>query len=150
MGKFKKAQDVLSKAAQIAHPSPSTLDPFAAGKLANEHFEIGNKYLELGLNDEAIEEYRKALKLSPKLADVLTKLGIALRNKNLYEEAILQFSKAKEVNPRYGPAWVQLGITYYLKGLVGLAVEEWENALKLNPNLEEAKLYMRLLNKTEE
>src|SRR5512135_2609432 len=34
MGEFKKAQEVFSLAAQIAHPTPSSLDPFAAGKLA--------------------------------------------------------------------------------------------------------------------
>jgi tetratricopeptide (TPR) repeat protein len=85
MGEFKKAQEVFSMAAQIAHPAPNALDPFIAGKLANEHFRVGNLYLQFNMNDEAIEEYRKAVKLHPKLPDIHTKLGIALRNKGLVE-----------------------------------------------------------------
>ncbi|MEM2919035.1 MAG: tetratricopeptide repeat protein [Candidatus Altiarchaeota archaeon] len=81
MGEFKKAQEVFSIAAQIAHPTPTAIDPFIAGKLANEHFKLGNIYLDLGMNDRAIEEYRKAIQLRPNLADVHTKLGIAVRNK---------------------------------------------------------------------
>ncbi|TAL23018.1 MAG: tetratricopeptide repeat protein, partial [Nitrospirae bacterium] len=149
MGEFKKAQEVFSKAAQIAHPTPTSLDPFAAGKLANEHFKIGNIYFDFAMYDDAIEEYTKALKLHPLLADVRTKLGMSLRSKGLYEEAIVHFTKAKEVNPGYGQAWVQLGLTYYMKGLKDLAFEEWERALKQNPNLKEAKTYIQLLKKEE-
>ncbi|HYA31836.1 MAG TPA: tetratricopeptide repeat protein [Thermodesulfovibrionales bacterium] len=149
MGEFRKAQEVFSLAAQIAHPTPSSLDPFAARKLANEHYKIGNIYLEFGLYDDAIEEYGKAVKLHPGAADVLTKLGIALRSKGQYEDAVIYFMKAKDINPDYGQAWVNLGLTYYMKGMIGLALEEWESALKYNPKLEEAKTYLTLLKKEE-
>jgi tetratricopeptide (TPR) repeat protein len=149
LGEFKKAQEVFSMAAQIAHPAPDALDPFIAGKLANEHFRVGNLYLQFNMNDEAIEEYRKAVKLHPKLPDIHTKLGIALRNKGLVEEAIVHFVKAKAINPSYGPAWVQLGLSYYMEGLTGLAFEEWEKALERMPDLKEAENYLRLLKKEE-
>ncbi|MDP2167637.1 MAG: tetratricopeptide repeat protein [Thermodesulfovibrionales bacterium] len=149
MGEFDKAQDVFVKASQIAASSPMRIDPFVAGKLANEHFRLGNTYCDFFLYDEAIEEYRKALKLRPTLADVHTKLGIALRSKELYDEAVEHFTKAKEANPYYWPARVQLGLTYYMKGLSGLAFEEWEDALKQNPDLSEAKSFLHLLKKDE-
>jgi tetratricopeptide (TPR) repeat protein len=149
MYEFKKSQEVFSLAAQIAHPTPTALDPFIAGKLANEHYKIGNLYLELGMNDEATEEYQKAIKLRPKLADVHTKLGIALRNKGLIDDAIAHFLKAKESNPNYGPAWIQLGLSYYMKGLIEAASEEWEQSLKYNPELLEAETYLKLLKKKE-
>lgn len=149
LGEFKKAEEVFSMAAQIAHPDPHAVDPFIAGKLANEHYKVGNIYLEFNMSDEAIEEYRKAIKLHPKLADVHTKLGIALRNKGLIEEAIIHFVKAKVINPDYGPAWVQLGLSYYMEGLTGLAFEEWERAIEFNPNLKEAGTYLKLLKKEE-
>jgi len=147
LGEFMKAQEVFSMAAQIAHPDPDAIDPYIAGKLANEHFRVGNIYLEFNMNDQAIEEYQKAIKLHPKLADVHTKLGIALRNKGETEEAIVHFVKAKVINPNYGPAWVQLGLSYYMAGLTGLAFEEWEKALDFNPNLKEAETYLKLLKK---
>lgn len=149
LGEFKKAQEILSIAAQIAHPTPTSLDPFVAGKLANEHFKIGNIYLDFGMYDEAIEEYHRALRLHDKAADIHTKLGIALRNKGNYEEAMVHFNKAKEINPGYGPAWIQTGLTYYMKGMIGLAVEEWEAALGQNPNLTEARTYLKLIKKNE-
>ncbi|HXX58178.1 MAG TPA: tetratricopeptide repeat protein [Thermodesulfovibrionales bacterium] len=150
LGRFAEAQDVISLAAQIAHPTPSSLDPFAAGKLANEHYKVGNLYLDLGLYDEAIEEYNKALRLHPSASDILTKLGVALRYKGKYEDAVVHFLKAKETNPDYGQAWVQLGLTFYMKGLIGNAIEEWERALEHNPNLNEAKTYLKLIRKKEE
>lgn len=149
LGEFKKAEEVFTMAAQIAHPDPNAIDPFIAGKLANEHFRVGNIYLEFNMNEQAIEEYRKAIALYPKLADVHTKLGIALRNQGHTEEAIVHFVKAKVINPNYGPAWVQLGLSYYMAGLAGLAFEEWQKALEFNPNLKEAETYLKLLKKEE-
>jgi len=149
MGQFKKAQEVFSVAAQIAHPSASSIDPFVKGKIANEHYKIGNIYLEFGMVEEAIEEYRKAIRMYHKLPDVHTKLGMALRSKGRMDEAIGNFTKAKEINPQYGPAWVQLGLSYYMQGLVGLAFEEWEKALEQIPGLREAEAYLRLLKKEE-
>jgi len=124
LGEFEKAQEVFSLAAQIAHPDPDSIDPFIAGKLANEHYRVGNIYLEFNMYEQAVEEYRKAIRLYPKLADVHTKLGIALRNKGEADEAIVHFVKAKLINPNYGPAWVQLGLSYYMAGHTGLAFEE--------------------------
>jgi len=149
MDEFKKAREVFSLAAQRAHPTPAAIDPFIAGKIANEHYKIGNIYLDFGLNDEAIEEFNKAIKLFPRLPDVHTKLGMALRNKGRLEDAISHFLKAKELNPEYGPARVQLGLSYYIKGLTMLAFEEWEKAIKKIPELKEAKTYLSLLKKGE-
>jgi tetratricopeptide (TPR) repeat protein len=149
LGEFKKAQEVFSVAAQIAHPDPNVIDPFIAGKLANEHFKLGNMYLEFNMTDQAIEEYRKAIGLHSKLADVHTKLGIALRSKGRMEEAIVHFVKAKLINPNFGAAWVQLGLCYYMSGLGGLAFEEWQKALEYNPHLKEAENYLKLLKKEE-
>jgi len=145
LGKFDDAENVFLKASKFA--SPGVLDPFVAGKLANEHYKVGNLYLDFCLYDEAIEEYRKALKLRPHLPDVLMKLGIAQRNKGLYDDSISSFTKAKESNPGFGPAWVELGLTYYMKGHTGLAFEEWEAALKQNPNFREAKAFLKMLKK---
>jgi len=149
LGEYKKAQEVFSMAAQIAHPDPNAMDPFIAGKLANEHFKLGNMYFEFNMNDEAIIEYQKAVKLHPRLPDIQTKLGMALRNKGLLEEAIVHFVKAKMINPKYGPAWVQLGLSYYMQGLAGLAFEEWQEALRKIPDLKEAENYLKLLKKEE-
>lgn len=149
MNEFKKAQEVITKAAQLATPEPNGLDPYVSGKLANEHYRLGNIYLDFGIYEEAIDQYKKALRLHRGLVDVRTKMGVALRNLKFFDEAISQFTMAKEINSTYGPAWVQLGLTYYMQGSTGLAMQEWENALKEIPGLKEAELYLKLLKEKE-
>jgi len=145
MNEFKKAQEVIAKAAQIASPGPNAVDPYISGKLANEHYRIGNIYMDFGMYEEAVEEFKKALRLHRGLVDVRTKLGVALRNLKMFDEAVSQFTMAKELNPDYGPARVQLGLTYYMQGSSGLAMQEWEDALKQIPDLKEAQTYLKLL-----
>ncbi len=145
MGKFDKGQEIFSLAKEGARHTTSSMEPYAAGKLANEHLKLGNIYLDMAMYDEAVEEFRKAIKLHPNLPDVHTKMGIALRSLGNIEEAIVHFNTTKEINKDYGPAWVQLGLTYYMKGLTGLAFEEWETAFEQNPNLKQAETYLKLL-----
>lgn len=144
-GEIDKAQEVFANASKIADVSPQGLDPFVAGKIANEHFKLGNMYFDFSLYDDAIEEFRKALKLKPNLADVHTNLGIAYRNRDQHDLAMAHFEEAKAANPYFGAAWVQLGLTYHMKGMTERAIEEWENALKQNPNIKEARSFLKLL-----
>lgn len=145
MGKYEKSREVFESAARCTHIASRTPDPFVKGKLANEHLRIGNIYYQLGLLDDAMEEYNKALRLSPNYADIVTQLGIALRDKGRHDEAIIQFNRAKEINPHYIPARLHLGITYYSRGFYGLAEEEWREALKIDPNHAALKTYLNFV-----
>jgi tetratricopeptide (TPR) repeat protein len=144
MGELKKAEAVFMKLTRAIHSDSGVIDHYTAGKLANEHFRLGNIYFDYSLLDEAAEEYRKAIRLRPGLPDVLTKLGIALREKGQATEAIRYFNLSKEANPTYSPAWVHLGILYYMKGHTGLAFSEWEEALRRNPRSKEARAFLHL------
>lgn len=142
IGRYEKSREVFEKAAHFSHPAPKTIDPFVRGKLADEHLRVGKMYYGLGLLDEAIEEYRKALRFSPTFADILTQLGIALRDKGRHDDAVKEFNRAKEANPHYIPARLHLGITYYSGGFYNLAEEEWQEALKIDPNSAAIKTYL--------
>ncbi|MBI1865503.1 MAG: tetratricopeptide repeat protein [Nitrospirae bacterium] len=110
--------------------------------MANEHGRLWDLYHDLGLYDEAIEEYRKALRLRPTFVAIITKIGISLREKGEFDQAVGEFSKAKEANPQYMPARINLGITYYMRGFTGMAVEEWQAALEMDPASAEVKRYL--------
>lgn len=148
LGKYEKSRQVFEDAARYSQPEKKSVDPFVRGKLANEHLKVGNLYQQLGMLDEAIEEYRKALRLSPAFADILTQLGIALRDKGQHDEAIKEFSRAKEVNPNYIPARLHLGITYYSRGFYNLAEEEWRQALTIDPANSAVKTYLSFIKPT--
>lgn len=145
LGRYEKSREVFEHAARFSRTEPQAMDPFVRGKLANEHLCVGNLYAELGLLDDAMDEYRKALRLSPNFVDVLTRYGIALRDKGRHDEAIKEFSKAKEINPQYIPARLHLGITYYSGGFYGLAEEEWRAALRIDPDNTALKTYLNFV-----
>ncbi len=149
LGMYEKAREVFERASHFAeqanNSSESSIDPFVKGKLADEHLRIGNIYYDLRLLDNAIDEYQKALRLAPNFADIITHLGIALRDKGRYDEAIDQFNRAKQSNPRYIPARLHLGITYYSQGFYGLAEEEWREALVFDPNNSAVRTYLNFV-----
>ena len=149
LGKYDDARKVFENAShfteQAAKTSESSIDPFVKGKLADEHLRIGKIYYEMRQYDEAIDEYQKALRLSPNFADIITALGIALRDKGSFDEAIEQFNRAKQSNPRYIPARLHLGITYYSQGFYGLAEEEWREALVFDPNNSAVRTYLNFV-----
>ncbi len=151
LGKYDKSRLVFERASHFKEmtqdpaSASSGIDPFVKGKLADEHLRLGNKYYELRLLDEAIDEYQKALRLSPNFADIITHLGIALRDKGHYDEAIKELNRAKICNPRFIPARLHLGITYYSQGFFGLAEEEWREALVFDPNNSAVRTYLNFV-----
>lgn len=149
LGMYDKSRQVFEKASHFSDKSETSsdrsIDPFVKGKLSDEHLRIGKIYYELRMLDEAIEEYQKALRLSPNFADIITQLGIALRDKGRYDDAIAEFNRAKQSNPRYTPARLHLGITYYSQGFYGLAEQEWREALVFDPGNSAVRTYLNFV-----
>jgi tetratricopeptide (TPR) repeat protein len=144
LGESDKAYEVFANLSSAQNLKEGELDPFAAGKLANEHYRIGNIYMEFNRLPQAIEEFRKALSLRDGLSDVQTKLGTALRESGQPEEAITVLKKALETNQHYGHAWVQLGLAYYGMGLHTDARNVWLEALEKVPDLKEVQTLLNI------
>lgn len=147
LGRYDKAREVYGKAKGVAETEERRIDPFVKGKLANMHLETGEIYYEMGLLDEAITEYRKALSLRPDFVDIRVKIGIAYKEKGLTEKAINELKEAKAINPNYPAAGINLGITYYSLSKFKQAEEEWLDVLKKHPGNKTAEMYLRLLKK---
>jgi tetratricopeptide (TPR) repeat protein len=145
---FTEAERVFNQAAKVVRSEPASLDPFIKGKLANEHGKLGDAYYDLGRYDQALDEYRKAVGLRPNFMDILTKVGITLREKGDLDQAIEVLAKAKETAPKYVPAYVHLGITYYAKGRRDLALQEWKSAQKIDPANRAVQIYLNLAKKS--
>ena len=145
VGRYDEAYEIFTKAAQVVKSEPNPIDPFVQGKLANEHRRLGDQYYDLCRYDEALDEYRKALNLRPTFVDIITKIGITLREKGQFDEAIRVFIRAKELNPTYSQVLIHLGVTYYMKGFIDLALEEWEKIEEINPESRAAKVYLSLV-----
>jgi len=145
LGKYEKASAAFQNAAHFTESGTGALDPFIRGKLANQHADLGDIYFDLGLMSEAIEEYRKAVHLGPKFADLRTKLAVALREKGDFDSALGEFQEALKVNPKFVPAYLHLGVTYYMRGLIDLAERVWKTALKASPDDKSVHVYLEFI-----
>ena len=69
----------------------------------------------------------------------------ALREAGLANKALLEFQRVLRGNPNFLDSHVQLGLTYYTLGRPQEAVEQWTYVLERDPTVEDAHLYLRLV-----
>lgn len=150
MKQYGRAKEVIEQAQQRTTRKRTALEPFIAGKLANKHKEIGDIYRELGMFVDSIEEYRKALNLSPGFPDIQVKLAVTLRELGMTDEALDILTSATEHRPDYLDARIQLGITYFSRGFLDRAREQWQLVLNVDPSNAKALMYMSFLEKNDE
>jgi tetratricopeptide (TPR) repeat protein len=95
---------------------------------------LGYAYNNMGQFDEAIEEFKEALRLNPFYAKAHNNLGLAYDDMGRTDEAIEEFKKAIKLNPFFAKAHNNLGLAYYDDmGRTDEAIEEFKKAIKLNP-----------------
>jgi tetratricopeptide (TPR) repeat protein len=147
-GKYEAARQVYARIKGLPGGSVQGLDPFARGKIANMHAEVGQAYADAGLVREAIAEYEKAVALCPQFADLRTRLGTLLREINDLPRAREQYEAAVAARPSYVPARIQLGVTLLSLGEPDAAAEQWRKVLEIEPENVRARMYLRMLQST--
>ena len=147
-GKYEKAREVYSRIKVGPTGTAQGLDPFARGKIANMHADLATAYADAGLPREAIREYEKATSLCPHFADLQVKLGTLLREMNDLPAARVHYEAALQAKPNYVPARLQLGVTLLALGDPTAAEEHWRQVIVLEPENSQAKMYLRMLERT--
>lgn len=99
-------------------PKPAVGDELTAFHLVNKGKALGD----LGLTDESLACFDKAISLNPSLAATWLNKGASLSEKGLRAEAIRCFDRALAIDPGFGVAWVN-------KGHVMLEQERHDEAL---------------------
>jgi tetratricopeptide (TPR) repeat protein len=144
LGRYEAARQIHSKVRKLGNIGPVQIDPFARGKIANMHADLGQAYAEAGIVHEAIEQYLKAVQLCPSFADLRTRLGTLYRDAGDLPRAREQYEAAKNANPKYVPARVLLGVTLFSLGDSTAAVGEWREVLEIDPENKSAQMYVRM------
>jgi tetratricopeptide (TPR) repeat protein len=144
-GKYEKAREVYARIQGAPSGVKSGLDPFARGKIANMHADVGQAYADAGLPLEAIVELEKAIELCPHFADLRTRLGSLLREVNEIARAKEQYEAAISTRPNYVLARIQLGVTLLSLGEPDAAAEQWKKVIEIEPENSRAKMYLRML-----
>ncbi len=101
---------------------------------AEAHNNLGMVLEQKGGVDEAITQFREALKLDPACMLARNNLGIALGQKGRLDEAIIQFRKASELDPDSPIAYSNLGLALEQKGRLDEAITQFQNALQITPD----------------
>ncbi|HWM84419.1 MAG TPA: tetratricopeptide repeat protein [Kofleriaceae bacterium] len=144
-GKYHKAREVYASAMSHSYQTPSSMDPFARGKIANMHADLGVAYADMGLHMDAVRELKRALELCPNFIDIRTRLGNVYRDMGDPEAALGEYTQVKTTKPEYLPARLALGVTLYSLGRREDAIAEWEAILEHEPSDRRAHAYLRMV-----
>jgi tetratricopeptide (TPR) repeat protein len=101
---------------------------------AEEHRKKGALLVQQGNYDEALTEFRVALRLMPDLDRAHLGLGAALQGKGDIEGAIAEYRTLLKLHPDDPAAHNNLGSVLQRKGDVGAAIAEYRAALQSQPD----------------
>ncbi len=109
------------------------------------YFAHGHLLEREGRFEEAVEQYRKALRLKPDFVAARNRLGITLNKLGRHREATDQFLRAVELRPEEAYLHNNLGFSLYLEGNDTEALTELEKALQLTPDFARARMNYALV-----
>jgi tetratricopeptide (TPR) repeat protein len=144
LGQYDQAQEVYGSVVRRDATGQQQQDSFAMGKIANLHAGVAEAYLEIGMMNEAVQEYRAAIRLCPKFADLRVKLAEVYKNMGDLSAARYELAEAVSVRPDYGPARVALGVLLLVGGQRPEAIRIWQEALDRDPTNKSAEMYLRM------
>jgi protein O-mannosyl-transferase len=104
-----------------------------AGGNARAHYNAGLALASEGRADEAIAEYREAVRILPGYTEARNNLGIALTQAGRWEEAIPEYEEAARLDPASGRTRYNLGNALLHLGRPDEAIAAYGEALRLSP-----------------
>jgi tetratricopeptide (TPR) repeat protein len=102
-------------------------------KLAETHFDLGRKWATSGEHQKAIDELRKAIRLSPTQGRYRYKLGLSLQALRQLDAAVAVYRGCLDIDPAMADAWSSLGIVLSELGKVEEAIPCLLRVLELKP-----------------
>ena len=99
---------------------------------------MGVAYKKIGELENAINSYRAALEISPKQADVLNNLGLALIDNDQTKEALGVYSAAIQIDPTQADIYRNYGVALSNATNFTEAIQNFDKAIKLRNNFAEA------------
>jgi Tfp pilus assembly protein PilF len=103
-------------------------------KAFSAHENLGNAYIDQGRINDAIAQFRIAIKINPYDADVRYNLGVAYYKKGLVDRAIREYQIAKKINPYDPDIQYNLGLIFQSQGFIEKAIRQYKITIGLNPN----------------
>ena len=103
---------------------------------AEAHRRRGQGLYSQGKFDEAIAEYKEALRINPRYAPAHNGLGTALNRQEKLDEAVAAYKEAIRIQPGYAQAHYNLGLSLGAQGNLDEAIPAYKEAIRINPKYE--------------
>ena len=103
------------------------------------HGSLGRAYLEQGMLEKAIAEFKAAVRLMPDHFKAYYNLGVTYDRQNDVEQALSHYKAAIRINPGFADAHFNLANLYQKNGFTTAAIEHYRTVIKLTPEDIEAR-----------
>jgi tetratricopeptide (TPR) repeat protein len=94
---------------------------------------LGHAYLVKGFTDEAMGQFRIAMRLDPDYAQPHLNLGVAYGKKGMLDEAIGEFEAAMKLTPRNPEIYNNIAIIYRQRGQTAREITYLKISLEIDP-----------------
>lgn len=145
LGRYAEAQGSLERAGTIELEGAGAFATTVSARLANAHAELGDLYRAAGSPAAAAAQYRTALELRPRFADIRRKLAQSLADLGSVEEAEAELGRALEENPRFLDARLDLGLLHFRRGDTDGAAAAWRQVLAVAPDHSRGQAYLAMV-----
>ena len=98
------------------------------------YYFVGTTYLQLKKYDEAINNFKQALKYNSLFAETYNNLGIALAEKKKYSLALSYYNKAIKLKADYIDAYLNRGISFNKLKKYNEAINDFNLVINKDPN----------------
>jgi tetratricopeptide (TPR) repeat protein len=106
---------------------------------------LGITYSDDGRIEEAIESFKKALRINPQYAEAYYNLGVTYMNSDNRKDAIDAFNKTVEIEPAYKHAYNNLGGIYRSEGMNDKALNMYHRAIEIDDGYADAHYNMGVI-----
>ena len=97
-------------------------------------YSLGLNYQQSGMYKEAIEEFKKVIRIKPDYADAHYSLGGAYMKLDMYKEAIEAYKQVIRIDPDNVSAHSNLGEIYKKLDMHKEAIEAFKQVIRINPD----------------
>ena len=99
---------------------------------------LGASTAQIGMMDEAVNAYKKAISLKPDYADAYSNMGVALKDQGKLDEAIQVYNKCISLKPDYAEAYSNMGVALQEQDKLDEAIEAYNKCISLKPDYADA------------
>jgi len=113
-------------------------------KTADYRLILGYNFESAGLDGEAIEAFKEAIRIKPDFAEAHNSLGFSYGKLGMDKEAIEAYKQAIRIKPDYANAHFNLGVSYSKLGMNKEAIEAYKQAIRIKPDYAEVHFSLGL------